>query len=54
MTLRIQNIYDDVPVKVGLFVDSLSLSPYLSTYYGNGVYFQSLEELSLGGNIKYE
>ena len=52
MTLRIQNIYDDVPVEVGLFVDSLS--PYLSTYYGNGVYFQSLEELSLGGNIKYE
>jgi hypothetical protein len=51
ITLRIQNIYDDVPVKVGLFSDKLS--PYLSTYYGNGFYFSELEELSMGGNIKY-
>jgi hypothetical protein len=49
--MRIQNIYDDVSVRVGLFVGKMI--PILTTYLGNGVNVSEIKEMALGGNMKY-
>lgn len=52
VTLRIQNNNDENSTRVGLFAGKVS--PYLTTFFGNVMEFDSIEEMSLGGNMKYE
>ena len=37
---------------MGLYAGSIS--PYLTAYYGQTAKFDRIEEMSLGGNLKYE
>ena len=50
--MRVQNLHDEANQSVVLFSDNIS--PLLTTFYGNMVKFTSIEEMSLGGNMKYE
>ncbi len=50
--LRVHNLDDDKNNTVNLFASNVS--PLLTTFYGNVVKFSSIQEMSLGGNMKYE
>lgn len=50
--LRVHNLDDTKSKKISLFANDTS--PFLTTYYGNLIKFQNIEETSMGANMKYE
>lgn len=50
--MRVHNLHDEANQTVNLFSDKIS--PLLTTFYGNMIKFETIEEMSLGGNMKYE
>ena len=50
--VRVHNMHDEENKTITLF--ATDVSPLLTTFYGNIVRFKSVEEMSLGGNMKYE
>ena len=50
--MRVHNLHDESNETVNLFADNIC--PLLTTFYGNMIKFKSIEEMSLGGNLKYE
>lgn len=50
-TVRVQNMNDSADLTIGLFAGKMS--PILTTYYARTVTFDSITEMSLGGNMPY-
>ena len=50
--VRVHNMHDEENKTITLF--ATDVSPLLTTFYGNIIRFSSVEEMSLGGNMKYE
>ena len=50
--VRVHNLHDEQNKTITLFASDVS--PLLTTFYENTIKFSSVEETSLGGNMKYE
>lgn len=50
--VRVHNLDDDKNRTINLFANNIS--PLLTTFYGNTIKFDTIQEMSLGGNMKYE
>ena len=53
VTLRVQNLHETLNQPVSLYTSD-NISPLLTAFYGNVVEFDEINEMALGGNIKYK